>query len=187
MFKFIAPALLSFFIGAAHPGGLGALSGAFKGLSESMDSSAAYDQQKALMLQQHQLEMQRMEREYKLRAEAEERTRQQAIEQYRQRQIQEIQAEAEARAAQQSAQRLDTENREKAAKERETFEREARRLVEVAHPGWVALVNTKSFSEWERRQPASVRALGQSDRVPDAILLLDLYKRDRKTVKSASK
>lgn len=50
--------------------------------------------------------------------------------------------------------------------------------VELAHPGWIDLVRTNQFSTWVKSQPASVRRLTQSDRAEDAILVLDLYKRD---------
>lgn len=51
--------------------------------------------------------------------------------------------------------------------------------VEAAHPGWVQITRSKEFNQWSRRQPASVQALGASDRPSDAILMLDLFKRDQ--------
>jgi hypothetical protein len=50
--------------------------------------------------------------------------------------------------------------------------------VEAVHPGWTKTMGTADFKTWLAKQPASVRKLEQSDRSDDAILLLDLYKRD---------
>ncbi len=54
--------------------------------------------------------------------------------------------------------------------------------VEAAHPGWIQTVRTKEFAKWMSQQPDSVRRLAQSNQAQDAILMLDLYKRDRNAV-----
>jgi len=50
--------------------------------------------------------------------------------------------------------------------------------IENAHPGWQQTVRTQDFSNWKSRQPPSVLRLGASESAQDAILMLDLYKRD---------
>jgi hypothetical protein len=51
--------------------------------------------------------------------------------------------------------------------------------IEAVHPGWQTLVRSSDFTNWMRRQPNSIRALANSERVSDAILMVDLYKKDR--------
>jgi hypothetical protein len=51
--------------------------------------------------------------------------------------------------------------------------------VESMHPGWGATVNTDEFKSWLERQPPEVRARAQSEFAWDAIMLLDLYKREK--------
>ena len=111
-------------------------------MGEIADESTYNERQKQLMLQQHQLEMQRIEREFQLRAQAEERARQRSIETRKQEEIQ------------------------------------IERAMESAHPGWRTTANSKAFLDWKDRQPASVRGLYESDRLADAMLMLDLFKRD---------
>lgn len=55
----------------------------------------------------------------------------------------------------------------------------AERQIETAHPGWNKIVRSPEFGQWERQQPASVQALAASDRPADAILMIDLFKRDQ--------
>jgi hypothetical protein len=50
--------------------------------------------------------------------------------------------------------------------------------MEAAHPGWVRTVQSRAFGAWKTKQPPRVQALGASNRPEDAILMLDLYKRD---------
>lgn len=52
------------------------------------------------------------------------------------------------------------------------------RVMETAHPGWRKTVNSPVFAEWMSKQPRSVKNLADSDRAEDAILMLDLFKRD---------
>ena len=52
-------------------------------------------------------------------------------------------------------------------------------IVNAAHPGWSALVTTQPFRDWHKKQPSSVQRLASSPRAEDAILMLDLYKRDQ--------
>ena len=51
--------------------------------------------------------------------------------------------------------------------------------LDAAHPGWKSTVQSQDFSVWMGRQPASVQALASSNREADAILMLDLFKRDQ--------
>tara|TARA_B100001250_G_scaffold407309_1_gene427852 strand:+ start:642 stop:1034 length:393 start_codon:yes stop_codon:yes gene_type:complete len=51
--------------------------------------------------------------------------------------------------------------------------------LDAAHPGWKSTVQSPDFSAWMGRQPASVQALASSNREADAILILDLFKRDQ--------
>jgi hypothetical protein len=53
------------------------------------------------------------------------------------------------------------------------------RQMEAAHLGWKAMVTASEFDRWPQMQPPSVQRLGASSRVEDAILMLDLFKRDR--------
>lgn len=52
------------------------------------------------------------------------------------------------------------------------------RTMEAAHPGWRQTVRSPAFDAWIARQPSSVQGLAASERPADAILLLDLFKRD---------
>jgi hypothetical protein len=73
--------------------------------------------------------------------------------------------------------------RREAAKERERAADRAHQgefaKIELAHPGWQRTVRSTDFEAWLQRQPASVRSLTASEHASDAILLLDLYQRDR--------
>lgn len=69
--------------------------------------------------------------------------------------------------------------RQRAAQDEDTVR------VEAAHPGWRVLVNTSEFGTWMKQQPQSVRALAASPRAADAILLLDLFKRDTSRAQAA--
>jgi hypothetical protein len=124
----------------------GAWGGALGGLGDALQRQAELDQQadeqKELILQQHQLEMERMRYQFEMQRQAQERTAHQ---------------QATQRAADDAA---------------------AERQVEAAHPGWRALVKTSVFHQWRQTQPASVQRLGASPRAEDAILMLDLFKRD---------
>lgn len=51
--------------------------------------------------------------------------------------------------------------------------------LEYFYPRWVETVRSKEFSDWQDRQPASVQSLAHSPKAKDAILMLDLYERDR--------
>lgn len=53
--------------------------------------------------------------------------------------------------------------------------------VDLAHPGWRTLVKTAEFGEWRQKQPERIKKLGASEKAEDAILMLDIYKRDTKT------
>lgn len=108
---------------------------------------AEQEQQKRLMLQQHNLEMQRIEREHELRMQS----------------IREPE-EARRRAAEQQA---------------NSFQSESQK-VESAHPGWVSTVGSSEFRAWQKQQPESVKQLGNSERANDAILMIDLFERDRR-------
>jgi hypothetical protein len=125
----------------------GAWGGALGGLGDALQRQTELDQQaeeqKALILQQHNLEMERMRYQFEMQRQAQERATQQ---------------QAAQRAADDAA---------------------ADRQVEAAHPGWRALVKTSEFHQWRQTQPASVQQLGASPRPQDAILMLDLFKRDR--------
>jgi hypothetical protein len=125
----------------------GAWGGALGGLGDALQRQAELDQQadeqKELILQQHNLEMERMRYQFEMQRQAQERAAQQ---------------QAAQRAADDAA---------------------AERQVEAAHPGWRAVVKTSEFHRWRQMQPASVQQLGASSRPQDAILMLDLFKRDR--------
>jgi hypothetical protein len=134
-------------IAFATPALAGGAWGALGGLGDALQRQAELDQQaeaqKELMLQRHQLEMERTRYEFEMQRQGQERAAQQ-------------------QAAQQVA--------DKAAVDRQT---------EAAHPGWKAMVKTSEFDRWRQAQPGSVQRLGASSRVEDAILMLDLFKRDR--------
>jgi hypothetical protein len=146
----IAAALLMA-AGTASAGG--AWGGALGGLGEAMQGIGQQmqedAQQREMLERQHQLEMGRIRYEYEM-----------------QRQAQERQA-AQARASE--ARRAQAEAKEIAQTDRE---------MEMTHPGWRKLVNTRAFDGWMRQQPGSVKALADSTRIQDAKLLIDLFKRD---------
>jgi hypothetical protein len=58
------------------------------------------------------------------------------------------------------------------------FQLNAERVEEV-HEGWQDTVKTPEFKEWLQRQPDDVRALAESERVKDAVSLLDKFKEHR--------
>jgi hypothetical protein len=124
-------------------GGLGALGGLGDAMQRQAEMDSEAEAQKQLILQRHELEMERMRRDYEMQRQAQERSAQQ---------------QAARRAAEDAA---------------------ADRRVDAAHPGWRTMVKTRAFREWTQAQPASVQRLGASQRPEDAILMLDLYKRDR--------
>lgn len=70
---------------------------------------------------------------------------------------------------------LELQRQQQEAQSRQSREAELSKL-ELAHPGWLALVNTKKFAAWTARQPQSVKRLADSSHAEDAILMLDLYK-----------
>lgn len=51
-------------------------------------------------------------------------------------------------------------------------------IMETAHPGWRQTVRSPEFDQWLARQPRSVQGLAASERPADAILMIDLFKRD---------
>lgn len=108
-----------------------------------------YGAQSDLMEQQHRQEMERMQLQQQLEME---RQRQ------RQQQLQTQQQQAEQDRQKQTAQ--------------------VERTMEAAHPGWRQTVRSPAFDQWIARQPSSVQGLAASERPADAILLLDLFKRD---------
>lgn len=124
-----------------------------QGLGESLQRWAVLEQQRLqaeeLMQRQHELDMRRIEREHELRLD--------------QARMDNLRREADERA------RIWQEKKER--------EHELAKM-NAAHPGWVQTVRSDSFRQWKNQQPASVQALGASDRADDAILMLDLYKRD---------
>ena len=175
-----ASAIFAALVGASaclplQAGGLlGGLAGGFDALSKDMDKRQDLENQKALILQQHDLEMKRLEREHQLRMQADERAAKAAERRYQEEQT----ARAAARVAVQEAEKARV---AKAESDRLPKEEETDRLVEAAHPGWKAIVNSKAFDKWVSKQPRSVAALAESDRVQDAILMIDLFKKDTKS------
>lgn len=138
--------------------------GALEGLGKAGEESAQQWRQEALERQRHENEMKRLEREHQLDMErrAADRAR-----------------EAERRAQSQREQQALQDERRRIEREREQLadERELQK-VETAHPGWKTLINTVEFKDWKTKQPTSVQQLGMSDKSGDAILMIDLYKRD---------
>lgn len=57
--------------------------------------------------------------------------------------------------------------------------KEAEMDVFRAHPGWLDLIQTPGFLNWKHSQTVAVQALAGSAKTSDAILMLDLYKRDQ--------
>ena len=57
---------------------------------------------------------------------------------------------------------------------RERFLHDAFESVEVVHPGWRNVVNTKQFLDWKATSP-TYEKLADSDEISDAVTLLDLY------------
>lgn len=161
----------------SHAGGaLGGLAGAFKALSEDLEKKEDFENQKALIQRQHDLEMRRIELEHQLRMQMDERARQAAAQKYQEEQRSRIAADlAEVQAAKT--------RQAQAVADRVAREQENERIVEAVHPGWKAIVNSKTFDKWASKQPRSIAALAESERVQDAILMIDLFKRDTKTVK----
>lgn len=118
---------------------------------------------------QHRLEMQRIERQqaYEMKLMQERRAA--------------AQAEAEAEKAKQ--QRLAAERQ--AAQEAEL--RIAIQEVAAVHPDWQEIRDSQSFKDWAGQQPQSVQNLRNSSRSGDAILIIDLYKRDRELARKKAK
>lgn len=125
---------------------------------------------------QHQLELQRIEQERQMRLLQQQRQveneRQARLEQQRQ-----IENERAKKQAEENA-RAERERQERLA-EKERLEREiAIMKVERAHPGWEKTIATPKFNSWREAQPTSVQRLADSPNADDAILMLDLYKKD---------
>lgn len=149
--------------------------GALGGLGQAMQDigrqNQEHDDQLELMRQQHQLEMQRIEREHALRLAEQEQIRKRNRER----------AESDrTRAEQAELLRRTNEawNADVAKKQAEDARAADLEKLEKAHPNWTTTVKSKRFAKWEKNQPASIRDLGSSERVSDAILMLDLFKRD---------
>jgi Skp family chaperone for outer membrane proteins len=154
--------------------------GALQGLGEGLQRWADQEEQRQLMREQHDREMQRLEREHALRMEAlrrEAEYRQQLDEEQHKRQRQ-AELEREAKQRQQAAIERQQEQSKRAQEEQHTAAQMA--LVEEKHPGWGKAVNTQNFKNWLSRQPESLKRLSGSDKAEDAITLLDLYKRDQR-------
>lgn len=130
---------------------------------------AEMDRDEAMMLRHHDLEMQRITREYELMEQQQERIRQREAQQYA--------AEQQAR-MQQEALRAKDDERNREAKMRQ---------IEDAHPGWVATTRGVSFLTWRDKQPAFIQMMGASEMASDAILMLDLYHLDQKPHKKPGK
>ena len=145
----------------------GALEGFGKGMADAARQWGEDEAEKQRL--QKQLERDRLRFEYE-----QELIRQRAEADRRNREIDAQRAEkqkAEIAALQAQLARIEA--------ERTKFEEDrAVAKVEAAHPGWIAAIRTPQFSAWKASQPASVQALAASDRAEDAILMLDLYKRD---------
>lgn len=128
-----------------------AAAGALKGLGDGLQRWAEMEQQR-LQAQ----ELMRQQYEYDM----------QRIERQNQLQMQQLDREEQLR-------------REKAKQE---YERQARSdersRLDSAHPGWWQTVRSEQFKQWMDRQPASVQNLSKSHKADDAILMLDLFKRD---------
>jgi hypothetical protein len=148
--RIVLAVALAFFSFAVHA----QWGGALQGLGEGLQRWAEMEQQRQQMRQQHEFEMQRIEREHELRMQQLDR------EDQRRRELQRAEHERQARAEQQAG-----------ASERHK--------VEAAHPGWLQTVRSDDFRQWMGRQPGSVQNLAASPRADDAILLIDLYKRDK--------
>jgi len=50
--------------------------------------------------------------------------------------------------------------------------------VEATHPGWRATIKGAEFHAWHLRQPDHIKQLGASPLAADAILMLNIFKRD---------
>jgi hypothetical protein len=151
------------------------LAGAAEGMGDSLMRWAEHEERRRLMLEQHRLEMERLEREHALRMEA--------MRRHEEQRNREREAEAE-RQAQEQLHAYRQQQLEVAARQEELRREEERRALEEAkveqkHPGWKKMVASKSFRDWWARQPESLKRLGDSDNAEDAITVLDLYKRDR--------
>ncbi len=123
-----------------------------------------------------QLEMQRLEHARQLRVE-------------QQRQVEIALAKKQAEQARRELEMREEVNRAtRDARDAENQRAEiaqAKMRVEREHPGWEELVLTPKFTSWKQAQPASVQRLADSPRSDDAILMLDLYKKD--TAKQSKK
>lgn len=128
-----------------------AISGALEGLGKSAEESLKQEAERDRQLQI-------LERQHRLEMERIER---------------EYQLRREEQVRQQALLR-DREN----AKQRDAKTAEIQKL-EAAHPGWTTIVRTQEFRSWSEQQPESVKGLGHSGRATDAILMIDLYKRDK--------
>lgn len=149
-----------------------AAAGALEGLGRGLEDVGRQMQQ-----HQHQMEQDRRNFEYQqqLQARQAEIDRQRALEQKRA--TEQVRLEREALAEERSrieAERLRLEDERALAQ------------VEQAHPGFIKVVRSPQFERWKEMQPASVQALSASPRAEDAILMLDLYKRDTATAAQRS-
>ena len=161
----IAVLVISLLATGAHAQGWGgALEGGARGMQQSIDTWQRVEREKELIKQQNEFLME----QDRIQAE---RERQLILE----RRAQELARQQEQRQAEERIQR----ERASLAAERAKLEMTRAKLaVEQAHPGWESAIRTEQFSAWRKGQPASVQRLGESDDPKDAILMLDLYKRD---------
>jgi hypothetical protein len=74
-------------------------------------------------------------------------------------------------------QRIDARLRQ--VREAEVQEKRVFETISQAHPGWTETVKTPEFKAWQAAQAPGIQALGDSDRVEDAIEMLNLYTRAR--------
>lgn len=123
---------------------------------------AKHEMERDRLQYEHQLEMNRIARERQARL----------LEEQRQAEIARAQKQAEENA------RARREHQERLA-EKERLEREIEILkVERAHPGWEKTIATPQFESWKQAQPTNIQRLAASQHADDAILMLDLYKKD---------
>lgn len=124
-------------------------SGAANGLSEALKGYSENLRMEAEADYRQKLELQRMERQHQM-------------------DMQKIEMQRKPRTENEEGKRaIDV--------DRETNER----LLEQAHPGWLSIAKSEKFQQWKKKQPQSVQALGDSPHAKDAILMLDIFKRDQ--------
>jgi len=171
-------ALLTPGLSAAQIGAMGAagfLEGFGKGMADAARQWGEYEHEKALIERRYQLEEARVRAQYERElarqvAEAERHNRE--VDRQRAEQQKAEKQRAEIAALQEQLARIEA--------ERAKFEEDrAVAKVEAAHPGWIATIRMPQFLAWKAVQPASVQTLATSERPEDAILMLDLFKRDQ--------